>query len=91
MTLLEVVRDLFLLDEDGVVCAAKPFTAMSEAIIISHPNSGKISDIERPGFAYFLEVLVAREFIEGWLANTPNKPSFERQCDRLIYYAEFDA
>jgi len=82
---------LFLLDEDEVICAVKPFTEGSSAITIPHPASGRISDIERAGFSYFLEVSVAREFIEGWLSNKSLLPSIEEQCARLIHYAEFDA
>ena len=91
MTLLEAARDLFLLDEDGVICAAKPFTQLSQAIVVPVPISGKISEIEKQGLKYFLEVSLAREFMEGWLANVSNNPTIQEQCARLIRYAEFDA
>jgi hypothetical protein len=91
VTLQETVRDLASLDEEAVICAAEPFTGASEAIVVPLPVAGQGEQIEKPGFKYFLEVSVAREFIEGWRAHLEKEPTIEEKCTRLIYYAIYDA
>jgi len=53
MNLLEAIRDLALLDGECVICAAWPFTETSEAITVPTPESGRVADVEKPGFKYF--------------------------------------
>lgn len=89
MTLLEATRDLALMEE-GVICAAWPFTEKSEAIVVRMPESGRVAEIEKPGFKYFLEVSIARGFIEGWLTDVMKEPTIQEKCARLIHYATFD-
>jgi hypothetical protein len=91
MNLLEAIRDLALLDGECVICAAWPFTETSEAITVPTPESGRVADVEKPGFKYFLEVSVAREFVEGWLSNSVTEPTLQEKCVALIHYAIFDA
>jgi hypothetical protein len=79
------------LTEEGVICGAWPFTEKSEAIVVRRPESGRVAEIEKPGFKYFLEVSVAREFREGWLSNVVKEPTIQEKCARLIHYANFDA
>jgi hypothetical protein len=43
------------------------------------------------GFDYFLEISLAREFLEDWKASLGAEPSIIQACARLIQYAENDA
>jgi len=40
---------------------------------------------------YFLEVFIARNFIEDWTANCDAQPTSQQKCARLIAYAFSDA
>jgi len=40
---------------------------------------------------YFLEVFIARNFIEDWTANCDAQPTLQQKCARLIAYAVSDA
>jgi len=40
---------------------------------------------------YFLEISIARDFEEDWIASLDEKPSSSAICQRLISYAIFDA
>jgi len=90
LILLEVVRDLASLDEAFVIYAAEPFTENSEVILVPDVASGSLP-MEMSGLRYFLEVSIAREFIEGWLANLDKEPTPGARCARLIEYAYRDA
>jgi hypothetical protein len=40
---------------------------------------------------YFLEVFIARNFIEDWTANCDAQPTLQQKCARLIAYSVSDA
>src|SRR5215813_4044437 len=40
---------------------------------------------------YFLEVNIARNFLQDWTASLEKEPPLDAQCIRLIQYATFDA
>lgn len=40
---------------------------------------------------YFLEVNIARNFLQDWTASLETEPPLDAQCIRLIQYATFDA
>ena len=91
MTLLETTRDLMSFDQEYVICAVAPFAENSQAIVVPAPESGLVSEIESPGFKYFLEVSIAREVLDGWRSNLSIEPTLEEKCARLIKYANTDA
>jgi hypothetical protein len=43
------------------------------------------------GYDYFLEIFIAREFLEDWKASLGAEPSMSQTCARLIQYAVNDA
>ncbi|MBZ9871889.1 hypothetical protein LB542_13605 [Mesorhizobium sp. BR1-1-9] len=45
----------------------------------------------KAGLTYFLEIYIAIEFTEGLVASLKEKPSLSAICERLIYYATYDA
>ena len=64
----------------------------SQAVIALEPDDGSLpADIQRLGLKYFLEVFLAREFLEGWVASLKSKPTPQEKCSRLIQYAVADA
>jgi hypothetical protein len=92
MTLLEAVRDLDILDEESTIYASEPWTKDSIAIVDYEPAAGGLPiEAERLGLQYFLEVSIARDFIEDWAASSDAGAMLEQQCARLIVYAITDA
>jgi hypothetical protein len=87
MTLLLAVTRLKSFSLEDTIYAAEPWSLTSEARVIpEHPAM-----MVHQGRAYFLEVSICREFLEGWNAIQPIPASLEDQCLRLIQYATNDA
>jgi hypothetical protein len=92
LTLLEAVRDLASFDGASVICAAEPFTENSATMIIPEQESGRLpEEVERRGFKYFLEVFIARDFLEDWVTDLNVAPTLVEKCARLIQYAKNDS
>jgi hypothetical protein len=92
MTLIEVIRDLKSFDNEGIICATKPWTDNSAAIVVVEPGARTLpAEAARLGMEYFLDIFVAREFLEGWGKSLGANPSLQEQCARLIQYAVNDA
>jgi len=104
--LLAIVREIPTIppdDEDGppaTIYAREPWTPSSLAAVL-HPTDETTAPIEVDGepFAYFIEVFIAREFLED-LAKVSGMESDEnvhdleadvRKCEELIHYATHDA
>jgi hypothetical protein len=87
-----VVGALESFDHDATIYAAKPWTEMSAAFVDLEPPRG-----ERPEAAviteldYFLEIVIAQEFLLGWEATLERRPTAAERCQRLIEYATNDA
>ena len=92
MTLMSVVEDLVSLDEEATIYAAEPWTKDSRALIAREPTSGGLPEEAKiSGLKYFIEVAIARDFLEGWASNLDHNPSADESCERLIQYAVTDA
>jgi hypothetical protein len=92
MKLIEAIRNLDALDDESTIYAAEPWAENSEAIVAREPESGRLPpEAERLGLKYFLEVFIARDFLEGWLSNLDARPTLQQKCARLIKYAATDA
>ena len=92
MTLLEIVQNLENLDEEGTIYAKQPWTAGSSAVVAREPDGGGLpTEAERQNLDYFLEVSIAREFLEDWTNNRPSSPTSQEKCERIIRYAIDDA
>lgn len=91
-TLIEIIGELKTLDENSTIYAAQPWNKNSRAIIALEPESGELPENARKlGLNYFLEVSIAKDFLEEWMKNLNVKPTLEQQCERLIEYARNDA
>ena len=61
-------------------------------MVATEPDSGGLPlAVAEAGFAYFLEIFISREVIEGWLASLTEQPNLSETCQRLIEYATYDA
>ncbi|QJP13701.1 hypothetical protein G3545_08545 [Starkeya sp. ORNL1] len=92
MTLLEAIRTLDELSDDGIIYAKEPWRGDAEAIVLpDFEDEAAIEEAVRLGFKYFLEVFIAREFLEDWSDDLRRAGAFQEICDRVIYYATYDA
>lgn len=92
MTLLDVIRELESFDDEGIICAIKPWTGNSQAIVVLEPGARRLPvEAAILRMDYFLEVFIAREFLEDWAASLEAKPTVEAKRARLIRYAISDA
>ncbi len=92
MKLIEAVRELDSFDSEATIYAATPWTESSDAIVAAEPAAGGLpAEAEKLGLKYFLEVFVARDFLDGWGANLGATAAVQQKCARLIQYALKDA
>jgi hypothetical protein len=92
MNLAEVFDRLHEFDHEGTIYAREPWCPTSEAIVATEPASGGLPEsARRRALAYFLEVFVAREFLDDWVSSSSTPPTPEEQVQRLIHYAVYDA
>ena len=92
MNLLEAVRDLETLDEESTIYAVEPWTESSAVVVEREPETGGVPEnAQKLGMKYFLEIFIARDFLEDWTASLDAEPSLAEKCARLIDYAIHDA
>ena len=92
MTLHDVVRSLPRLDEDLTIYAQSPWSVSSPALVAEEPEAGGLPDVAlRQSLDYFIEVFIAREFLQDWVRSRGGSATFREQCERLIQYALNDA
>ena len=92
VTLIEIIRDLDSFDSEGIICATKPWTENSPAIVVVDPQARRLPpEAEKLGMDYFLDVFIAREFLEDWMATLDYESTLQQKCARLIKYALTDA
>lgn len=92
MSLLQTIQELDSLNQESTIYASQPWTADSKVIVAMEPESGGIpEDAAELGLEYFLEVSVAQEVLEGWIANLGRVPGTVEKTARLIQYATNDA
>lgn len=89
MRLVEIVTQLDSLDLDAIICVQRPWSPAAKCII-TRPSAdfGVPTEVKEAGFAYFLEVSVARDVLRIFGDNVPTENEKMRV---LIYYAENDA
>lgn len=92
MRLIDIVERLASVDQEATIYAAAPWTTASNALVAPEPSSGGIPrEAAAAGLKYFIEVAIAREFLDGWVSNLDDAPSPQEKCERLIQYAITDA
>ena len=89
LSLADVVGRLALLEDSGMLCVRRPWTAQAECVVVAPDTRlGVPRDISAQGFEYFLEVEVAREVL-SILGGRSVSPGDKVQL--LLHYAEHDA
>jgi len=92
MRLIDVIRDLEVFENEGIICATEPWTEDSKAIVVVENEARQLpAEAAKFGMEYFVEVFVAREFLQDWRANLDRPPTLVEKCARLIQYAINDA
>jgi hypothetical protein len=92
MTLLEVIRDLDSFPEESTIYSPEPWSVESEAIVEYRRDDEKLAKrAVELGYAYFLEIFIAKELLEGWAPTQTSRPTLEQKTERVIHYAIFDA
>jgi hypothetical protein len=87
MTLLEIIRDIETFDHGGIIRATKPWTEISEAIVVEPEVREHPAKAERLGMDFFLEVSTARSLLEYGARYLDAKQTHEQKCAALIEYA----
>lgn len=88
----DVIAKLFELDSEATIYASEPWAECSDAIVAREPDAGRLPlETSGAGMKYFLEVSIAQEFLEDWLASTNVQPTPSAVCQRVIDYAINDA
>lgn len=92
MTLLKITQALEVFSDEGTIYAATPWREDSKALVLDEPELGEVpSEAEKLGLTYFLEVSIARDFLEEWATSLDGSPMPQEKCFRLIQYAINDA
>lgn len=88
----EVIDRLSDFDGEDTIYALEPWTTESEALVAREPDMGGLpSEALHAGMKYFLEISIARDFVEDWLASLDARPTPSAVCQRVIDYAIDDA
>ncbi len=88
----DVIGKLSEFDSEDTIYASEPWTEQSEAMVAHEPDAGDLPpEVSDAGMKYFLEVSIAQEFIEGWLASLDALPMPSNLYRRVIDYAINDA
>ncbi|MBR1121476.1 hypothetical protein JQ628_08140 [Bradyrhizobium lablabi] len=88
----DIVTSLSKFDRSDTIYAAEPWTEDSSALVAYEPESGGLPrEAAEAGMKYFLEVDIASEVLEDWIASLQDEPSASATCERLIEYAINDA
>lgn len=92
MNLVDLVNSIKNIDEDAIIFQEDKGNPSSE-IILSYAEDGDEGIKEESGKKYFylIEVFLAKEFIEDWVASLDDKPRSEEIAKRLYEYAINDA
>ena len=92
MTLIKLMQKIESLDKESTIYVDKPWTESSKALVLREPESGELpSEAKKLGLSYFLEVSIARDFLEDWIVSLDTTPTPQEKCLRLIQYATNDA
>jgi hypothetical protein len=92
MTLLDIISNLDDFDEAATIYAKAPWRCDAVAVVAREPGEGGLpEEAKRLGFDYFLEVFIARDFLEDWMPSCQSLPTPQEKCDRVIQYAMNDA
>lgn len=93
MTLVKIVEELEKFDNESTIYVEEPWTEKSAGIVLYEQGLNEEVPLvaQKLRMKYFLEVFVARDFLEDWSISLNTKPTLNQKCHRLIQYAINDA
>jgi hypothetical protein len=86
MRLIEAVRQVDALDARATLYCRQPWTPESETALAVEGTEEE-ERARGQGLSYFLEVVVARDFVIGLRDTRRRAPRADQLCRRLIEYA----
>jgi hypothetical protein len=90
--LLEVIENIEKFNLADTIYASEPWTEDSDSIVANEPPGGRPPlEAVNAGLKYFLEVSIAKDFIEDWSRTVSGTPNSSSICKRVIQYAINDA
>ena len=91
IALIKIIQELEDFDNESTIYAANPWTENSKALVLSEPESGELPpEAKKLDLKYFLEISIARNFLEDWTANLNTQPTIQQKFARLLQYATQD-
>lgn len=91
MLLSEVIKNLDGFPVEATIYASEPWTEGSEAVVAVEPEGGGVPrEAAASNCKYFLEVAIARDFLDDWSLSEEARRG-ESRCQRVIRYAIYDA
>lgn len=95
MKLKEIVEDIANIDEDAIIFQEDINDVDSNAILYfaeeEEEQIGLVKQENGITYHYLLEVFLAKEFLDDWIASLPYSPTTEEKVKRLQKYAVNDA
>ncbi|MBX9652683.1 hypothetical protein K2Y11_03600 [bacterium] len=92
MKLIEAIAELGSFDDESTIYASEPWNRDSIAIVEFESDAGCLpTEAQKAGLKYFLEVFIARDFLDDWTRTCGREITLEEMCARLIQYAINDA
>jgi hypothetical protein len=87
--LQELIAKLNELDDDRIICVKQPWSEKAESqLAVPDENLSVPADVKAAGYAYFLEVHVAKEVVGVF---GEKSPTLDEVVRLLVHYAENDA
>lgn len=92
MKLKEVIQRLPDFDANDTIYVSEPWNANSAAIVATEPKAGgaPVEALEA-GMKYFIEIDIAKNFIEEYISSLNTNITQSDICERLIMYVVNDA
>jgi len=88
--LIDTVRQLDGLPTEHTIYVRHPWSTVSESAV-AEEGSGEEKRLRSEGLSYFLEVFIAKNFLDDWKGTMKQVPTDDQLCTRLIEYASNDA
>jgi hypothetical protein len=88
----DLIDKLSELDREDTIYASEPWTEQSDAMAAREPDAGGLPpEAANSSLKYFLEVNIAQDLVEDWLASLDKPPTPSARRQRIIDYAVNDA
>jgi len=89
MKLVNLIKDMDNIDQEAIIFQEDKENPNSD-IILSFTKDEWIKEEGRK-YYYLIEVFLAKEFVDDWVASLDYEPTIEEKVERLYDYAMNDA